>query len=120
VSVAGGVLTQAEVEDRLAQRAYLQDAAGRRQVVRDGQLREREITTGVGPVKAKHPRVRDRRPAGKAERFSSKILPPYSRKTKSLEESIPRLDLKGVSPGEFSEALRVLRGPDAGGCRRRA
>jgi len=112
-------MIQAEVEDWLAQRAYLRDTKGRRQVVRDGQLREREITTGVGPVKAKQPRVRDRRPAGEAERLSSMILPPYLKETKSLEESIPRLDLKGVSPGEFSEALRGLPGPDAGGCRRR-
>lgn len=108
-------MIQQEVEDWLARRADLRDEQGRRQVVRNGHLPEREITTGVGPVKVKQPRVRDRRPAGEAEPFHSKILPPYLRKTKSIEELIPWLYLKGVSTGDFSEALKALLGPDAPG-----
>jgi transposase-like protein len=61
------------------------------------------------------PRVRDRRAADQAEPFTSKILPPYLRKTKSLEELIPWLYLKGVSTGDFGEALKALVGPDAPG-----
>jgi putative transposase len=61
------------------------------------------------------PRVRDRRPAGEAEKFTSKILPPYLRKTKSIEELIPWLYLKGVSTGDFSEALAALWGENAKG-----
>jgi putative transposase len=108
-------MIQAEVEDWLAQRAHLRSEQGHRQVVRNGHLPEREITTGVGPVKVRQPRVRDRRPAGEREPFSSKILPPYLRKTKSIEELIPWLYLKGVSTGDFSEALKALVGPDAPG-----
>jgi putative transposase len=108
-------MIQAEVEDWLAQRAHVRDEEGRRQVVRNGYLPEREITTGVGPVKVKQPRVRDRRPEAEAEPFSSKILPPYLRKTKSIEELIPWLYLKGVSTGDFSEALKALVGPNAPG-----
>jgi transposase-like protein len=108
-------MIQAEVEGWLAERAHLRDEQGRRQVVRNGFLPEREITTGVGPVQVKQPRVRDRRPANEAEPFSSKILPPYLRKTKSIEELIPWLYLKGVSTGDFSEALKALVGPNAPG-----
>jgi putative transposase len=108
-------MIQAEVEDWLAKRAHVRDEQGRRQVVRNGYLPEREITTGVGPVQVKQPRVRDRRPADEAEPFSSKILPPYLRKTKSIEELIPWLYLKGVSTGDFSEALKALVGPNAPG-----
>jgi putative transposase len=108
-------MIQAEVEDWLAERAHLRDEQGRRQVVRNGFLPEREITTGVGPVQVKQPRVRDRRAADDAEPFSSKILPPYLRKTKSIEELIPWLYLKGVSTGDFSEALKALVGPNAPG-----
>jgi len=108
-------MIQQEVEEWLAQRVHLRDERGRRQVVRNGFLPEREITTGVGAVKVKQPRVRDRRPEDQAEPFSSKILPPYLRKTKSIEELIPWLYLKGVSTGDFSEALAALLGPDAPG-----
>jgi len=108
-------MIQAEVEDWLAKRAHVRDEQGRRQVVRNGHLPEREITTGVGQVKVKQPRVRDRRPAEEAEPFTSKILPPYLRRTKSIEELIPWLYLKGISTGDFSEALKALLGPDAPG-----
>ena len=104
-----------EVDDWLAERASLQDEQGRRQVVRNGFLPKRKITTGVGQVEVQQPRVRDRGPAGQAESFTSKILPPYLRKTKSIEELIPWLYLKGVSTGDFSEALKALVGADCPG-----
>jgi transposase-like protein len=84
-------------------------------VVRNGHLPERTLSTGVGPVTVQQPRVHDRRPADARERFCSAILPPYLRKTKSIEELIPWLYLKGVSTGDFSEALAALLGPDAKG-----
>jgi putative transposase len=108
-------MIQQEVEDWIAQRSHLRDEQGRRQVVRNGCLPKREITTGVGPVEVQQPRVRDRRPADQAEPFTSKILPPYLRKTKSIEELIPWLYLKGISTGDFSEALKALVGPDCPG-----
>ena len=108
-------MIQQEVDDWLAERANLRDEQGRRQVVRNGFLPKRKITTGVGPVEVQQPRVRDRRPADQAEPFTSKILPPYLRKTKSIEELIPWLYLKGISTGDFSEALKALVGPDCPG-----
>ena len=104
-----------EVVEWIEQRTDLHDAQGRHQVVRNGYLPQRTITTGIGSVEVKQPRVRDHRPAGEAERFTSKILPPYLRKTKSIEELIPWLYLKGVSTGDFSEALAALLGKDAKG-----
>jgi putative transposase len=106
---------EAEVADWIEQRKQLTGTAGHRQVVRNGHLPERTITTGVGPVTVKQPRVHDRRPADQKEKFTSAILPPYLRKTKSIEELIPWLYLKGVSTGDFSEALQALLGPDAAG-----
>jgi putative transposase len=106
---------EAEVADWIDRRRDCRDAAGRRQVVRNGHLPRRTITTGVGPVTVQQPRVQDRRPAETREKFSSAILPPYLRKTKSVEELIPWLYLKGVSSGDFSEALAALLGPDAKG-----
>jgi putative transposase len=108
-------MIQQEVDDWLAERASLLDEQGRRQVVRNGFLPKRKITTGVGQVDVQQPRVRDRRPADQAEPFTSKILPPYLRKTKSIEELIPWLYLKGVSTGDFSEALKALVGPECPG-----
>jgi|SRR5882672_8570661 len=106
---------EAEVADWIDAHSYLRDDAGHRQVVRNGAMPARTITTGVGPVEVKQPRVHDRRPAGEKEKFTSKILPPYLRKTKSIEDLIPWLYLKGVSTGDFSEALAALLGPDAPG-----
>ena len=106
---------EAEVADWIDRHQDCRDGAGRRQVVRNGHLPERTITTGVGPVTVQQPRVQDRRPAEQREKFSSAILPPYLRKTKSVEELIPWLYLKGVSTGDFSEALAALLGPDAKG-----
>lgn len=106
---------QEEVEEWMGQRGHLRDDLGRQQVVRNGYLPKRTLTTGVGPVEVHQPRVRDRRPSPEAERFTSKILPPYLRKTKSIEELIPWLYLKGVSTGDFSEALAALLGAEAPG-----
>ena len=65
------------------------------------------------------PRINDQRVDANGERirFTSKILPPYLRRTKSLDELIPWLYLKGISTGDFSEALEALVGPQAGGFR---
>jgi transposase-like protein len=106
---------EAEVADWIDRHQDCQDAQGHRQVVRNGHLPARTITTGVGPVEVKQPRVHDRRPTPEREKFTSAILPPYLRKTKSIEELIPWLYLKGVSTGDFSEALAALLGPDAKG-----
>lgn len=106
---------EAEVADWIDRHQDCRDAAGHRQVVRNGHLPERTITTGVGPVTVQQPRVHDRRPAEQRAKFSSAILPPYLRKTKSIEELLPWLYLKGVSTGDFSEALAALLGPDAKG-----
>src|SRR5205085_1105703 len=89
---------------------------GRRRLVRHGHLPERAIMTGIGPVAVRCPRVRDRIGAGcERIRFSSAILPPYARRSKSLDVLIPILYLKGISTGDFEEALSALLGKDAGG-----
>ena len=106
---------EAEVAAWIDDHAHLKDPAGRRQVVRNGYLPGREIQTGLGDVEVKQPRVHDRRAAPGREHFTSAILPPYLRRTRSLEELIPWLYLKGVSTGDFSEALGALLGPDAPG-----
>ena len=106
-----------EVADYLAQHAGARDESGRQLVVRNGHHREREIQTGVGSVPVRQPRVNDRRvdEQGNRIKFTSKILPPYLRRTKAIEELIPWLYLKGVSTGGFSEALGALLGTDAPG-----
>ena len=107
---------EAEVADYLGQYGNLSTADGRRRLVRHGHLPEREIMTGIGPVGVRQPRVRDRAGSGDQRiRFSSAILPPYARRTKSLEVLIPILYLKGISTGQFGEALAALLGPEAGG-----
>jgi putative transposase len=89
---------------------------GRRRLVRHGHLPEREIVTGIGPVAVRCPRVRDRVGEGSERiRFSSAILPSYARRSKSLDVLIPILYLKGISTGDFEEALVALLGKDAGG-----
>jgi putative transposase len=102
---------EAEVAEWINGRAHLTDEGGRRQVVRNGYHHKRKITTGLGPLEVEQPRVHDRRAAGEREKFSSKILPPYLRKTKSIEELIPWLYLKGISTGDMNEALQSLLGP---------
>lgn len=108
---------EVEIKGFLSQYADLKDDQGRMRVTRNGYLPKREIQTGIGPVPAKAPRIRDRQPEDESGRirFSSSILPPYLRKTKSMEELIPWLYLKGISTGDFSEALAALVGKDAPG-----
>ena len=89
------------------------DDDGRRQVVRNGYLPEREVQTGIGSVFVRVPRARDR--SGSGIVFHSNLAPPYLRRTKSIEELIPWLYLKGVSTGDFSEALAALLGVHAAG-----
>lgn len=88
---------------------------GRARLVRHGHLPEREVMTGIGPVPVKVPRVRDRKPGEDKITFTPSILPRYLRKAKSVEELLPWLYLKGVSTGDFSEALAALLGPNADG-----
>jgi hypothetical protein len=89
---------------------------GRQRLVRHGHLPERKIVTGIGPVAVRCPRVRDRASEDSDRiRFSSAILPSYARRSKSLEVLIPILYLKGVSTGDFEEALVALLGKAAGG-----
>ena len=106
---------EAEIELFLSQYAELTDNQGRKRITRNGYLPEREIQTGIGPLPVKVPRARDRQPDEESGsiRFTSSLLPPYLRKTRSMEELIPWLYLKGVSTGDFSEALAALVGKDA-------
>src|SRR6202163_4990345 len=107
---------EAEVASLLERYADEVTDDGRRRLVRHGHLPEREIVTGIGPVAVRCPRVRDRVGEGSERiRFSSAILPPYARRSRSLEVLIPILYLKGVSTGDFEEALLALLGKDAGG-----
>ena len=104
---------EAEVQTLLACYADERDEQGRQAVVRNGYLPEREVQTGIGAIPVQVPRVRDRR--GQGIQFHSSILPPYMRRSRSVEELLPWLYLKGVSTGDFSEALEALLGPDAPG-----
>jgi len=108
---------EAEVTAFIAEHADLVDGSGHRRVVRHGYLPEREVQTGIGPIAVRRPRVRDRHPTagGGHIHFTSAILPPYLRRAKSLEELLPWLYLKGISTGDFGEALAALLGPDAPG-----
>ena len=63
-------------------------------------------------MQVKQPRVNDKRPG---QKFTSSILPPYMRKSPTLEALIPVLYLKGISTGQFGEALEAILGPGAGG-----
>jgi putative transposase len=106
---------EAEVGEWIADREHLQDKNGHRQVVRNGRLPRRKITTGVGQVEIEQPRVRDNRPPEEREKFTSKLLPPYLRKTKSIDELLPWLYLKGISTSDFNEALQSLLGAECPG-----
>ena len=109
---------EAEVADFLAKHAGLKTGDGHRRMVRHGHLPGREVMTGIGPVAVRQPRVRDREAGAdnpERIRFTPAILPPYARRSKSLEMLIPILYLKGVSTGDFEEALAALLGKDAPG-----
>lgn len=86
---------------------------GRESLVRNGYLPARTIQTGIGDVEIKIPKIRDRN--GEGMKFNSSLLPPYLKRTKSIEELIPWLYLKGVSTGGFQEALSALLGDRAKG-----
>lgn len=103
---------EAEVAEFIDQASDAVDADGRRLVVRNGYLPERELATGAGPLSVKVPRARDH--SGR-QKFSSKILPPFLRRVPSLDALIPALYLKGISTNDFSGALAAILGPDAPG-----
>jgi len=107
---------EAEVADFLSLHADKLTEDGHRRVVRHGHLPEREIMTGIGAVAVRQPRVRDREATdGERVCFTPLILPPYARRSKSLEVLIPILYLKGISTGDFEEALAALLGKGAPG-----
>lgn len=106
----------AEVEAFIAKHEDRRDESGKRLVVRNGSLPEREILTGAGAIPLKQGRVRDNTPdPEKRVTFTSNVLPAYLRKTQAIEELIPWLYLKGVSTGDFAEALQSLVGERAAG-----
>ncbi|WP_375191770.1 IS256 family transposase [Marinobacter sp.] len=104
---------ETELDTLLKQYADVKTPNGRRAVVRNGHLPKRTIQTGVGDVEVQVPKVRDR--SGSGIRFNSQLLPPYLKRAKSLEELIPWLYLRGVSSGDFQEALSALVGEQANG-----
>jgi len=108
---------EAEVAAFVSRFEDVVDENGHRQVVRNGHLPEREVMTGAGQLKVAQPRVRDRRGADDANAitFTSKILPPYLRRSKTMDELLPWLYLRGISTGDFQQALEALVGPDAKG-----
>jgi len=107
---------EAEAAAWIDEHAHVTDGRGRRQVVRNGHAAPRTIVTGVGPLEVTMPRVHDRRTEAEGrQRFTSKVLPPYLRKARSIEQLIPWLYLKGVSTGDYTEALQALLGPDCPG-----
>lgn len=87
--------------------------SGQQAVVRNGYLPTRTIQTGIGPIEVKVPKIRDR--SGQGIKFNSSLLPPYLKRTKNIEELIPWLYLKGISTGDFQEALVALVGEQARG-----
>ena len=104
---------EAELQQLLNQYGNVTDLSGRRTVVRNGYLPEREILTGVGAVSVRVPKVRDRSRSG--VKFNSALVPPYVRKAKRVEAALPWLYLRGISTGDMQEALSVLLGEDAKG-----
>ena len=103
---------ETEVAEYVAQFGNEVDTRGHRLVVRNGHLPERELVTGVGPIGVAQPRARDR--SGE-RKFTSKVLPPFLRRLPSVDALIPVLYLKGISTGDFSEALSGILGPNVAG-----
>lgn len=108
---------EAEFEGFMSFFKNVKDQQGRRMIVKNGTAPEREISTPIGPIEVTVPRSKDRRkiPKEKKTRFSSSLLPPYLKRTRQLDELLPLLYLKGLSTGDFGEALEVLLGPKARG-----
>ena len=106
----------AEVDGFIERHSVRVDELGRRLVVKNGSLPPREILTGAGPVEIKQGRVRDKNgDADERVQFTPSVLPAYLRRTDKIEELIPWLYLKGVSTGDFGEALQSLLGENAKG-----
>jgi putative transposase len=107
---------EAEIASFLKLHEQVRDENGKRQVTRNGYMPERTVQTGIGDIEVRAPRAADRRKGGGAKiRFTSSILPPYLRRSKNLEEMLPWLYLKGISTGDFGEALAALLGKNAPG-----
>jgi transposase-like protein len=108
---------ESEIQEFLQRHGSIVDGEGRRQIVRNGYMPKRKVVTGAGTLTVRQPRVRDRRAVVAAEkvRFTSSVLPPYLRRSKKIDDLIPWLYLRGVSTGDFSEALEALVGPEAKG-----
>jgi putative transposase len=107
---------EAEVQEFLNQHQERRDENGKRLVVRNGHKPSRKIVTGAGALEVQQPRVRDNSPStDQRVQFSSAILPPYLRRSKAIEEFIPWLYLKGISTGDFTEALQSLLGEQTKG-----
>lgn len=104
---------QAELETFLAQYSDDIDDQGRRAVVRNGFQPQRKLLTGLGEVDIQLPKTRDR--AGKGRHFRSHILPPYIKRSQSVDSVLPWLYLKGISTGDMAEAVAALLGEDAPG-----
>jgi transposase-like protein len=104
---------EAELQLLLDQYANVTDLSGRKAVVRNGRLPEREVLTALGPVAVRVPKVRDR--SGSGVKFNSALVPPYVRKARRVEAALPWLYLRGISTGDMQEALSVLLGEDAKG-----
>lgn len=104
---------EAELQEYLGGIGDRRDAQGRRAVVRNGHLPRREVLTGIGPVRVQVPKVRDRSDQGAV--FHSKLVPPYVRRSRSVDSALPWLYLHGVSTGDMSQALSALVGPQAAG-----
>jgi transposase-like protein len=105
-----------EVDEYIQRNGQHRDEDGHRLVVRNGHHPTRRIQSGNGPIEVRQPRVNDKRRDEQGNRFhfTSKILPPYLRKTKAIEELVPWLYLKGISTSDFPEALACL-GHDGSG-----
>lgn len=100
-----------EVDLFLERYQYILDDDGNRKIVRNGRHRARKVITGAGAIEVRQPRVDDRALIPQNEpRFSSGIIPPYLRRTKNIDELLPVLYLKGISTGDFSEALESILG----------
>ena len=108
---------EAEVADYVNLHATALDNDGRRLVVRNGHHPTRAIQTGIGNIPISKPKVNDRRldEDGERLRFQSQIIPPYLKRTKSIEELVPWLYLRGISTGDFPTALEALLGKNAAG-----
>ena len=104
---------QAELDEQLVKIEDQITADGRQRVVRSGYHPEREIVTGVGKVSVAVPKIRSRE--GEPESFQSMVVPPYIRRTATLDAAIPWLYLKGVSSGQMQSTLEAIVGPEAKG-----